>query len=94
MSTHAVKGQTADRKIQNLLVTLGLKVDDAVSQAISALIGSGSHSATGIGDAAAAIQEQARVLDQAILCTLERNCLCKSPFGGRVCKEVARQNRN
>jgi phosphate transport system protein len=75
MAIQAVKIQSADGKIKHLLVTLGLEVDEAVSQAIAALLGSGSHFATGVMERSAAIQETELTLDQAILDMLERRDL-------------------
>ena len=75
MAIRAVKAQTAKNQFNNLLVTMGLKVDEAVGQAIAALLHSNSHIVAGVMESAVAIQELERALDQAVLSALERGGL-------------------
>jgi hypothetical protein len=57
MSEQTVNAQPAENKINSLLVSMGLKVDEAVSQAIMALLRSNSHMVSGVMESAVAIQE-------------------------------------
>lgn len=75
MTTQAVKAQTAENKISNLLVTLGAKVDEAVSQSIAALLHSDSHMVAGVMEIAVAIQELELTVDQAVFSALEQGHL-------------------
>lgn len=75
MSIQAVKAQSAENKINNLLVTMGVKVDEAVSQAIVALLHSNSHIVAGIMENAVAIQELELTIDQAVFSALEKGNL-------------------
>jgi phosphate transport system protein len=75
MSIQAVKAQSAENKINNLLVTMGLKVDEAVSQAIVALLHSNSHIVAGVMENAVAIQELELTIDQAVFSALEKGNL-------------------
>jgi phosphate transport system protein len=78
MSIQAVTAQSAENSINNLLVTMGMRVDEAVSQAITALLRSNSHIVAGVMESAVAIQELERTLDRAVLSALERGNLCHS----------------
>lgn len=78
MAIRAVKAQTAENQFNNLLVTMGLNVDDAVSKAISALLHSNSHIVAGVMESAVAIQELERKLDEAVFSELERCDLRRS----------------
>lgn len=75
MATQAVKAQSAENEINNLLVTIGCRVDEAVSQAIVALLHSNSHVVAGVMENAVAVQELERTIDQAVFSTLERGSL-------------------
>ena len=44
----SAKAQTTENRINTLLVTMGLKVDEAVSRAIAALLNSNSHVVAGV----------------------------------------------
>ena len=76
--TMAVKTQATESKINNLLVTMGLKVDEAVGRAITALLDSNSHMVAGIMENAVAIQELEVAIDQAVFAALEQGDLCGS----------------
>jgi len=78
MSIRAVKAQTTGNQFNNLLVTMGLQVDEAVGQSIAALLHSNSHIVAGVMESAVAIQELALKLDQAVLSELERCGLSRS----------------
>jgi phosphate transport system protein len=67
----AVQAQTSRQKITSRLVTMGLKVDQAVEQAITALLNSSTHAPAGLMENAAAIQELELALDQAVFAALE-----------------------
>lgn len=88
MSSHAVKAQAAEIEINNLLVTMGLKVDEIVSRAIVALLRSHSHVAAGVLENSVAIQELELALDKAALSALERGGLAASEIQ-RVTSAVA-----
>lgn len=70
--------QTTENKINNLLVTMGLKVDEAVSQAITALLRSNSHIVAGVMENAVAVQELEVTMDQAVFTALEQGDLLSS----------------
>ena len=72
MAIRAVKAQTTENQFNNLLVTMGLQVDEAVSQAITALLHSNTHIVDGVMESAVAIQELKLKLDQAVFSELER----------------------
>jgi phosphate transport system protein len=78
MTMQAVKTQPAQNEINNLLVTIGVKVDEAVSQAIVALLHSNSHVVAGVMENAVAIQELEITLDQAVFSALEQGNLLPS----------------
>ncbi|HEV7676707.1 MAG TPA: PhoU domain-containing protein [Candidatus Angelobacter sp.] len=78
MAIQAAKAQTADYIINNLLVTMGLKVDEAVNQAIAALLHANSHVVAGVLESSVAIQELELTLDQAVFSALEKGDLCAS----------------
>jgi phosphate transport system protein len=71
----SAKAQTAEYIINNLLVTMGLKVDEAVSRAIAALLHTDSHVVAGVLESSVAIQELELTLDKAVLSALERGDL-------------------
>src|SRR5262249_25345290 len=78
MTIQAVQAQNPRKKITNLLVSMGLKVDKAVDQAILALLHSNTHGVGGVMENAVAIQELQTVLDQAVFAALERGDLLPS----------------
>jgi phosphate transport system protein len=78
MTTQAVQAQSVENKISDLLVTLGARVDEAVSQAISALLHSNSHIIAGVMESAVAIQELEHTLDHAVVSALEEGDLAPS----------------
>lgn len=71
MASQAVKAQTAENKVNNLLVTMGVKVDEAVGRAIAALLYTDSHVVAGVRESSVAIQELGLALDQAVFSALE-----------------------
>ena len=71
----AAKAQTAENIIDNLLVTMGLRVDEGVSRAIAALLNSNSHIVAGVLENSVAVQELELTLDQAVFSALERGDL-------------------
>jgi phosphate transport system protein len=75
MAIRAVKAQVTENQFNNLLVTMGLNVDEAVGKAIAALLHSNSHIVAGVMESAVAIQELALALDHAVFSTLERGDL-------------------
>lgn len=72
MGIRAAKAQTAENITNNLLVTMGLTVDEAVSRAIAALLNSNSHIVAGVLESSVAIQELELELDQTVFSALER----------------------
>ena len=60
MSSQVKQAQSTENNINSLLVTMGLKVDEAVSQAITALLRSNSHIVAGVMENAVAVQELER----------------------------------
>jgi len=70
MAMRAVKAQTTENQFNNLLVTMGLNVDEAVSKAIAALLHSNSHIVACVMESAVAIQELEHKLDQAVFSAL------------------------
>jgi len=71
MTIQAVLAQTSRNKITSLLVTMGLKVDQAVEQAITALLRSHTHAPAAVMENAVAIQEMEAAVDQAVFAALE-----------------------
>ena len=88
MTTQAVKVQTAENRIaasriaqnriNDLLASLGANVDQAISQAIAALLHSDSHIVAGVMEITVAIQELELTLDQAVFSALEQGHLTPS----------------
>jgi phosphate uptake regulator len=78
MAAQAVKAQTAESNVNNLLMTMGVKVDDAVSSAIAALLHTESHVGSGVLETSIAIQELEFAFDQAVFSALERRSLAES----------------
>jgi phosphate transport system protein len=81
MTIAAVSGQTSQtsaRNINNLLVKMGLKVDEAVNQAVVALLGSSNHFVSGLMENAVAIQEMETAVDRAIFCAVDCGALPSS----------------
>lgn len=71
MAIQAVRAQTAENNINNLLATMGIKVDEAVGRAIAALLHTDSHVGTGVLETSVAIQELELTLHQAVFSALE-----------------------
>src|SRR5438270_8795886 len=71
MTIQAVQALTSRQKITSQLVTMGLKVDKAVEQAIAALLNSRTHAPAGLMENAVAIQELELALDQSVFAALE-----------------------
>jgi phosphate transport system protein len=78
MTIQAVQAQSTENKINSLLVTMGRKVDEAVGQAITALLDSNSHIVAGIMENSVAIQELEVEMDQAVFSALEQGDLVQS----------------
>lgn len=78
MAAQAVKAQTAESNVNNLLMTMGVKVDDAVSSAIAALLHTDSHVGAGVLETSIALQELEFTFDQAVFSALERRSLAES----------------
>jgi phosphate transport system protein len=78
MTIQAVPAQTPEKKITSLLVTMGLKVDQAVDQAIVALLDSNTHIVAGLMENAVAVQELELAIDQAVFSALESGDLMPS----------------
>jgi phosphate uptake regulator len=72
MSSQATKVLSAESNINGLFVTMGLKVDEAVSQAIAALLHSNSHIVASVMENAVAIQELERTIDQTVFFAVEQ----------------------
>lgn len=75
MAIQAVRAHTAESNINNLLVSMGVKADEAVGRAIAALLHTDSHVVTGVLESAVAIQELELTLDQAVFSALESGTL-------------------
>src|SRR5437016_14277159 len=94
MAIRAVNAQATENQFNNLLVTMGLNVDEAVGKAIAALLHSNSHIVAGVMESAVAIQELELALDQAVFSALEQGDLL--PSGERaalvvnISKDMAR----
>lgn len=73
MSSQVKQAQSTENNINSLLVTMGLKVDEAVSQAITALLRSNSHMVAGVMENAVAVQELERTIDQAVFSAVEHS---------------------
>jgi len=71
MAIHAAKAQTTESNINNLLVTMGVKVDEAVGRAIAALLHTDSHVVADALESAVAVQELELTLDKAVFSALE-----------------------
>ena len=78
MTIQAVQAQNPAKKITSLLVTMGLKVDKAVEQAITALLDSNGHIVAGLMENAVAIQDLEIAIDHAVFSALERGDLLPS----------------
>src|SRR5215475_13788831 len=78
MTMQAVQVQNPRKKITNLLVSMGLKVDKAVEQAILALLHSNTHVVSGVMENAVAIQELQTVIDHTVFAALEQGELLLS----------------
>lgn len=81
MAFQAVKAQTAENKINNLLISMGIKVDEAVNRAIAALLHADSHVVAGVLESSIAIQELEFAFDQTVFSALESGSLAASEAG-------------
>jgi len=81
MAFQAVKAQTAENKVNNLLVSMGIKVDEAVNRAIAGLLHTDSHLVAGVLESSIAIQELEFAFDQAVFSALECGSLAASEAG-------------
>jgi phosphate transport system protein len=70
--------QATENKINNLLMTMGLKVDEAVSHAITALLRSNSHVVASVMENAVAVQELELAIDQLVFTALEQGDILSS----------------
>lgn len=71
MAIQAARAHTAESNINNLLVTMGMKVDEAVGRAIAALLHTDSHVVADALESAVAVQELELTLDKAVFSALE-----------------------
>lgn len=71
MAIQAVRAQTAESNINNLLATMGVKADEAVGCAIAALLHTDSHVVAGVLETSVAIQELELTLHQVVFSALE-----------------------
>jgi phosphate transport system protein len=78
MAFQAVKAQTAEANVNNLLISMGIKVDEAVGRAIAALLRTDSHVVVGVLETSIAIQDLEFAFDQAVFSALERGSLADS----------------
>ncbi len=81
MASQAVKAQTAETNVNNLLIALGTKVDEAVNRAIAGLLHADSHVVSGVLESSIAIQELEFAFDQAVFSALECGSLSASEAG-------------
>lgn len=75
MAIQAAKAQTTESNINNLLVTMGVKVDEAVGRAIAALLHTDSHVVAGVLESSVAVQELELTLDKAVFSALENGAV-------------------
>lgn len=71
MAIQAVRAQTAESNINNLLATMSVKADEAVGRAIAALLHTDSHVGTGVLETSVLIQELELTLHQTVFSALE-----------------------
>jgi len=95
MTIQAVHAQTPKQKITSLLVTMGLKVEKTLDQAIMALLHSNTHVVAGLMENAVAIKELEIAVDQAVFAALESGELLSSEIRQvtsvvNISKELAR----
>lgn len=74
----SAKALTAETRTNNLLATMGLKVDETVSRAIVGLLRSDSHVVAGVLESSVAIQELELKLDKTVFTALEQGGLSPS----------------
>jgi phosphate uptake regulator len=72
MAMRAVKVKATGNQFNNLLVTMGLQVDEAVGKAIAALLHSNSHIVADVMESSVAIQDLELKLDHAVFSALEQ----------------------
>jgi phosphate transport system protein len=78
MAAQAVKAQTAETNVNNLLISMGVKVDEALSSSIAALLHTDSHVVADVLETSMAIQELEFAFDQAVFSALERGSLAET----------------
>jgi phosphate transport system protein len=78
MAFQAVKAQTAEANVNSLLISMGIKVDEAVGRAIAALLRTDSHVVAGVLETSIVIQDLEFAFDQAVFSALERGSLADS----------------
>jgi phosphate transport system protein len=72
MPTMTLDTQTAEKRITNLLVAMALQVEEAVDQALGALLNSNTQNLAGVLQREAAINEMEVAIDRAIFVALEQ----------------------
>lgn len=75
MAIQEARAQIAESNIYHLLVTMGGKVDESVSRAITGLLHTHSHVIAGMAESSVVIQELEHMLDQAVFAALETGAL-------------------
>lgn len=95
MTIQAVQAQPSRKKFIGVLITMASKVDQAIEQAITALLRSGTHEPVTLMENAAAIQELEIALDEAVFAALESGDLPSSEIRQASCvvnisKDLAR----
>jgi phosphate transport system protein len=98
MPIQAVKAQTAENNINSLLATMGVKADEAVGRAITALLHTGSHVSMGAMETSAAIQELELTLHQTVFSALESGTLGASEIkqltsAANISKDLSRLSK-
>ena len=78
MAFQAVKAQTAEANVNSLLISMGIKVEEAVGRAIAALLRTDSHVVAGVLETSIVIQDLEFAFDQAVFSALERGSLADS----------------
>ncbi|MGC2743581.1 MAG: phosphate uptake regulator PhoU [Candidatus Angelobacter sp.] len=87
MAIQAARAQRAETNVNNLLKSMGNKVDEAVGQAIAALLHTNSHVVVSVLETSVAIQELEFAFDQAVFSALERGSLA-APEARRLTSAV------
>ncbi|HET9838727.1 MAG TPA: PhoU domain-containing protein [Candidatus Angelobacter sp.] len=98
MTIQAVQSQSSRQQITSLLVSMGFKVEEAVDQAIMALLHSKTHNVAAPVEDVVAIQELGLAVDQAVFAALRSGAMASSEVGHataslNIGKELARLAR-